>query len=72
VDYNHFPTQETEDDDDGLDLYDHPLEDSPGLHAPDKTVRIIAARDQPYKICTYAFDQADQPSTLRTDLLKPR
>jgi hypothetical protein len=72
VDYNHLPTQETEHDDDGLDLYDHPLEDAPGSHVPDKTVRIIAARDQPYKICTYAFDQADQPSTLRIDLLKPR
>jgi hypothetical protein len=27
---------------------------------------------KPVKICTYAFDQADQPSTLRVDLLKPR
>lgn len=72
VDYNPLPAPETEAVDDGLDLYDHPLEDAPGLGAHGKSVRIIAARDQPYKICTYAYDQADQPSTLRTDLLKPR
>lgn len=58
------------DDDDIIDLV-HPLNDYPGMPL-EKYARLITVRDTPYKICTYAFDQADQPSTLRVDLLKPR
>jgi hypothetical protein len=72
VDYNALPSDAVEPTDEALDIYDHPLDDDSGQGQSGKTALIIAARDQPYKICTYAFDQADQPSTLRTDLLKPR
>lgn len=45
--------------------------DSPGS-TPEKYARLITIRDRPYKICTYAFDQAGQSSALRVDMLKPR
>lgn len=37
-----------------------------------KYMQIIFTFDQPIRVCTYAFDQANQQSALRTDLLKPR
>ena len=63
------PLDEDEEDD-VIDLV-HPLNDYPGMPL-EKYARLITVRDTPYKICTYAYDQADQPSTLRVDLLKPR
>jgi len=59
-----------EDEDEPIDLV-HPLNDVPET-LPDKFVKLLTVRATPIKICTYAFDQADQPSTLRVDLLKPR
>lgn len=73
VDYLPIPPPavvEEEDDDEVIDLV-HPLNDYPGMPL-EKYARLITVRDTPYKICTYAYDQADQPSTLRVDLLKPR
>lgn len=61
---------EEEDDEDPIALV-HPLNDTPLMPA-EKFVRLISVSEVPIKICTYAFDQADQPSTLRVDLLKPR
>ena len=62
------PLDEDEEDD-VIDLV-HPLNDYPVMPL-EKYARLITVRDTPYKICTYAYDQADPPSTLRVDLLKP-
>ena len=59
-----------EDEDEPIDLV-RPLNDFPGMQT-EKFAQLINVRNTPIKICTYAFDQADQPSTLRVDLLKPR
>ncbi|WP_339438083.1 MULTISPECIES: serine protease [unclassified Pseudomonas] len=64
------PTPPEDDDDDIIDIV-HPLNDYPDMPL-EKYLRLITVRETPYKICTYAYDQADQPSTLRVDLLKPR
>ncbi|TFY89758.1 serine protease [Pseudomonas kairouanensis] len=58
-----------DDDDEPIELV-HPLNDFPGMPL-EKFDQLISARTSPIKICTYAYDQADQPSTLRVDLLKP-
>lgn len=65
----HPPVPE-EEDDEPIDIV-YPLNDAP-QGAGDKFVRLVSVNHQPVKVCTYAFDQADQPSTLRVDLLKPR
>ena len=59
-----------DEEDEIIDLV-YPLNDHPGI-VLEKYAQVISVRNTPYKICTYAFDQADQPSTLRVDLLKPR
>lgn len=59
-----------DEEDEIIDLV-YPLNDHPGM-VLEKYAQVISVRNTPYKICTYAFDQADQPSTLRVDLLKPR
>lgn len=64
------PLADDEDDEEPIELV-HPLNDFPGM-PPEKFAQVIAVRHAPIKICTYAFDQADQPSSLRVDLLKPR
>lgn len=64
------PAPADEDDEDIVDLV-RPLNDYPAMPL-EKYAHLIPVRDTPYKICTYAFDQAEQPSTLRVDLLKPR
>ncbi|TFY87738.1 serine protease [Pseudomonas nabeulensis] len=64
------PPPPVDEDDDIIDLV-YPLNDYPDMPL-EKYARLITVRDKPYKICTYAYDQADQPSTLRVDLLKPR
>lgn len=63
------PEAAEEDDDEPIDLV-YPLNDA--SDQPPDFVQLINVRNTPIKICTYAFDQADQPSTLRVDLLKPR
>lgn len=64
------PALDGDDEDPPIDLV-YPLNDPPGK--PQKRfAQLISVRDTPIKICTYAFDQADQPSPLRVDLLKPR
>ena len=60
----------SEDDEEPIELV-YPLNDFPAM-PPEKFAQVINVRNTPIKICTYAFDQADQPSTLRVDLLKPR
>ncbi|WP_395609561.1 trypsin-like serine protease [Pseudomonas sp. B22129] len=64
------PELDGEDEDPPIDLV-YPLNDSAGM-PQQKFAQLISVRNTPIKICTYAFDQADQPSTLRIDLLKPR
>lgn len=60
-----------EDDDEEPVALVYPLNDFPGMPVQ-AFAQLITVRATPIKICTYAFDQADQPSTLRVDLLKPR
>lgn len=67
-----LPRPEPEDDDEGEDIYHHPLEDQAITPADDDFIQIVSTNTHPIKICTYAYDQADQPSTLRVDILKPR
>lgn len=70
--YQPVPPKESEEDEDALDLFGMP----PQNQAPDAPIetfaQFISPHDQPIKVCTYAFDQADQRSALRTDVLKPR
>ena len=72
VDYQPIPATGPldEDDDDPIALV-HPLNDASSAGS-ENFAQVIFVRNKPVKICTYAFDQADQPSTLRVDLLKPR
>lgn len=70
VDYHNIPEPVPAKDDDIIDLFYAPNDASDG--SQEKYAQLINAWSTPYKICTYAFDQADQPSTLRVDLLKPR
>lgn len=71
--YLSIPPSALEDADDDSDVIDlvYPLNDSASERLETYT-QLITVRETPYKICTYAYDQADQPSTLRVDLLKPR
>lgn len=59
-----------DEDDEPIELV-RPLNDASDP-AREKFAQLISIRSTPIKICTYAYDQADQPSTLRIDLLKPR
>ncbi|PRA30327.1 hypothetical protein [Pseudomonas poae] len=72
ADYLSFPPPPAKEDqeEEVIDLVG-PLNDHPAM-AREKYARLITTTDKPFKICTYAYDQADQPSTLRVDLLKPR
>lgn len=70
VDYYNIPEPVPAEDDDIIDLFYAPNDAADG--SQEKYAQLINAWSTPYKICTYAFDQADQPSTLRVDLLKPR
>lgn len=65
------PVKEDEDEDEEVIALVHPLNDDPAT-PPEKYAQLISVQGTPYKICTYAYDQADQPSTLRVDVLKPR
>lgn len=70
--YRPVPPPISDDEDDALDLFGMP----PQSQAPDAPIeefaQFISPHDQPIKVCTYAFDQGDQRSALRTDVLKPR
>lgn len=71
VDYLAFPPPPVEEEEDEPIEIFSTLNDSPSTRT-EQYARLITVRDRPYKICTYAYDQADQPSALRVDLLKPR
>ncbi|AIG04305.1 putative lipoprotein [Pseudomonas fluorescens] len=60
-----------EDEAEPINLFHSPQEETP-IRSGDNYIHLITTRNNPIKICTYAFDQANQPSTLRVDLLKPR
>lgn len=71
--YRPLPPVESDDlDDDALDLYGNPPQNQATTAPTEQFAQIISTYDQPIKVCTYAFDQADQASSLRVDLLKPR
>lgn len=71
VDYQSIPALDDGEDEEPLDLVHYPpVADAP--HPPSNYTALINVRTVPYKICTYAFDQAGQSSTLRVDMLKPR
>lgn len=72
VDYRPIPEPRDEDEDEPIELGHYPIiADAPAQHI-EKFVKLISVGDRPFKVCTYAFDQADQSSTLRVDMLKPR
>ncbi|NWC85560.1 trypsin-like peptidase domain-containing protein [Pseudomonas reactans] len=70
--YQPLPPTESDDLDEALDLYGMPPQNQAPDAPAEKYAQFISTHNQPIKVCTYAFDQADQRSTLREDLLKPR
>jgi len=70
--YQPLPPTESDDLDEALDLYGMPPQNQAPDAPAEKYAQFISTRNQPIKVCTYAYDQADQRSALREDLLKPR
>lgn len=70
--YQPLPPTESDDLDEVLDLYGMPPQNQAPDAPAEKYAQFISTHNQPIKVCTYAYDQADQRSALREDLLKPR